>query len=88
MSASPDGVRFHQRPGAVADRRDRLLGKHELSDELHRALVHPQRVRVRHPAGQKQSVVLARVDVREPAIHRQHVRLLVVIHPLNGAVLR
>jgi hypothetical protein len=81
-------IGFHEHPRRMADGSHRLLAEHELPDELHRALIHAQPVRVRHAPGQQQRVVLARPRIAQHTVHRDARPLVVVIHRLDGTVLR
>ena len=80
-------VGLDEHPRRVADGRDRLACVEELADELHGVLVGPHCVRVADPAGKDERVVVVRARILDGAVDRERVRLVVVVEPLDLALL-
>src|ERR1700693_2889107 len=80
-----EGIGFDQQPGAMANRRDRLVPVHELADELHRILVRAQLVGIGNSAGKHESVEITGRDLGHLDVHTKPLSLRVVVHRLDLA---
>jgi len=67
----------------MADSRDGLVGVHEGADERDGTRVRAQRVRVRDPSREHETVILARADICDDAIDREAARRLAILCRLN-----
>src|SRR5829696_1964674 len=69
-------ISFHERPGAVADDRHRLLRLEERAHEPHGVVVRAQEVRVGDAAGQHESVVVALTRLLNRLVDLERVALV------------
>jgi len=71
----------------VADDADRFALLEELAHELDRVLVHAHRVRVADPARDHERVVVVGAGFLDGPVDLERVRLVVVVEPLDLALL-
>jgi hypothetical protein len=83
--AAAKRIRFHQQPGAVADRGNRLAALDEVSHHLHGFFINAQKIWVDLPAGQNQGVELLRLHILRLEIDGHGIAPILLVPALDLA---